>query len=261
VNALQLLLAVDEPAPFEIFADTTGCSFLFTADHAGRRIPRQLGDLGLSEAELVRHIAWDIGIAGVTRRLAQHFGAFAILQPYSRLVIDCNRPPEVESSIAVLSEYTTVPGNQGLSELERTRRRCEVFEPYHAAIETELTRRSNSGLPSVLIAMHSFTPSYKGVVRPWHAGVLYNRDSRLALALLTELQNEDLVVGNNEPYFVSDESDYAVPRYGEQRGNLHVEIELRQDLIADEVGQARFAAILARALPRALGGLASETAR
>jgi predicted N-formylglutamate amidohydrolase len=249
------LLALDEPAPFEILEDTRSCPFLFTADHAGRRMPRQLGDLGLSEAELGRHIAWDIGIAQVTRLLAQKFGAFAILQPYSRLVIDCNRPPEVESSIAVLSEHTAIAGNLELTEAQRHCRRRDIFEPYHAKIEAELLRRVACTHPSILIAMHSFTPCYKGTERPWEAAVLYNRDPRLARTLLVELQSEGLVVGDNEPYFVSDDSDYGVPRYGEQRGNLHVEIELRQDLIADETGQARFADILARALPRAVAAL------
>lgn len=245
------LLSADEPVPFEVHADTGASPFLFTADHAGRYLPRSLGDLGVPPSELSRHIAWDIGIAEVSRLVAAHLGAFVILQPYSRLVIDCNRPPEVDSSIATVSEHTVIPGNIGLSQQQRQQRRSAVFDPYHARIEAELDRRTRAGQSTLLIAMHSFTPSFKGQDRIWEAGVLYNRDSRLALRLRDVLQTHGLTVGDNQPYFVSDDSDYGVPRYGEQRGNPHVEVEIRQDLIADAAGQRRLAEILCQALPLA----------
>lgn len=243
------LLSAEEPSPFEVHAGSQNSPFLFTADHAGRYLPRSLGNLGVAESELSRHIAWDIGIAEVSRLVAAHFGAYLILQPYSRLVIDCNRPPEVDSSIATLSEYTEIPGNVGLSAEQRLERRSAIFDPYHSRIEAELARRAQTGQPTILIAMHSFTPSFKGSSRVWEAGVLYNRDSRLALRLRDVLQTHGLVVGDNEPYFVSDDSDYGIPRYGEQRGNPHVELELRQDLITDAAGQRRFAEILCQSLP------------
>lgn len=243
------LLAPDEPLPYEVFESDGQSPYFFTADHAGRRLPRRLGDLGLDEHELTRHIAWDIGIAEVSKRVAAHFRAFLILQPYSRLVIDCNRPPEAESSIATLSEHTVIVGNQNLSPEQRTERRREIFDPYHARIEAELARRKSAGQPTIYVAMHSFTPRYKDVDREWQAGVLYNRDSRLALRLRTALQAEGLNVGDNQPYFVSDDSDYGIPRYGEQGGLVHVELEIRQDLITDAVGQKRMSEILCRALP------------
>lgn len=246
------LLTPDEPAPFEVMEGDGRSPFLFTADHAGRYIPKSLGNLGLPEAELSRHIAWDIGIGALSRLVADRLRSFLILQPYSRLVIDCNRPPDVESSIAELSEHTEIPGNKHLSAAARAERRRVVFDPYHARIEAELSRRAAVGQPTILVAMHSFTPSYKGSDRIWEAGVLYNRDSRLALSLRELLLAEGLVVGDNEPYFVSDESDYGVPRYGEQRGNLHVELEVRQDLISSPEGQQRWCDILCRALPAAL---------
>lgn len=243
------LLAPDEPLPYEVFESDGESPYFFTADHAGRRLPRRLGDLGVDERELERHIAWDIGIAEVSRKVAAQFHAFLILQPYSRLVIDCNRPPEAPSSIATISEHTVIAGNQDLSPEERAERRAEIFDPYHARIEAELARRKSTGQPTIYVAMHSFTPRFKDVDREWHAGVLYNRDSRLALRLRSALQAEGLHVGDNEPYFVSDESDYGIPRYGEQGGLVHVELELRQDLIADAAGQARMSEILCRALP------------
>jgi predicted N-formylglutamate amidohydrolase len=254
---LAPLLEPDEPAPFEVLADRAGSPFLITCDHAGRRLPRALGTLGLAEAELERHIAWDLGAAGVARALAQALGAFAALQTYSRLVIDCNRRPGVPSSIAELSENTVIVGNRGLSAGEVERRRMAIFAPYHQCIMQELARRARAAQPTVLIAMHSFTPTYDGVARPWHVGVLYNRDQRLAHALLEALRREpELVVGDNEPYAVSDLSDYGVVEYGERLGNLHVELEIRQDLLSDPLGQAEWAKRFARLLPEACTDLA-----
>jgi predicted N-formylglutamate amidohydrolase len=220
-------------------------------------LPRSLGDLGLSESELRRHIAWDLGAAGLTRELARELGAFAILQTYSRLVIDCNRPLGVPTSIPVISENTPILANQGLSAEARAERAQCIFEPYHARIVSEFERRARASQPSVFVAIHSFTPVYDGVVRPWHAGMLYNRDARVGRALLGLLREEPgLIVGDNEPYSVHDLSDYGVVVYGERRGIPHVEIEVRQDLLDDEAGQLLWAKRLARLLPKACEGLA-----
>lgn len=246
------LLASDEPEPVETL-NRDGASELFLlADHAGQRIPAVLGTLGLDAAERARHIGWDIGIEGVTRRLAEALDAAALMQRYSRLVIDCNRRPGVPSSIPRISESTAIPGNQDVDAAEAARRRREIFEPYHAAITAALEARAAAGRRTVLIAMHSFTPVYMGVARPWHIGLLHHRDQRLATPLLALLRAEgDLVVGDNEPYQATDESDYAIPIHGERRGLVHVGIELRQDLIAEPQGQAAWAARLARLLPAA----------
>jgi predicted N-formylglutamate amidohydrolase len=259
-SELPQLLGANDPAPFRVRQGRPDSPFLITVDHAGRVIPQALGRLGLSEAELSTHIAWDIGADGVSERLAARLGAFMIAQTYSRLVIDCNRPLTAESSIVTLSEHTPIPGNRGLS-LEQAKARADaIFEPYHQRIERELARRQQSGQATILIAMHSFTPRFKGIDRPWHCGVLYHRDARLALPLLDLLRREGLEVGDNQPYFVSDDSDYAVPRYGEQRGNLHVELELRQDLIAEPDQQERWAELLARVLPAAVAAIEPEAA-
>src|SRR6201990_2774196 len=190
--------------------------FLLTCDHYGRLIPRMLGDLGVPASELTRHIAWDIGIAGVAEQLARHLDAHLIAQRYSRLVIDCNRPPCVASSIPVLSEATTVPGNEGLTPAAAEARRHAIFEPYHRRIAEVIDRRSREGMPTVLVSLHSFTPVYAGIARPWHIGTLYHRDTALAPRLLKHLRGEaDLVVGDNEPYAVGDETDYTIPVHGE----------------------------------------------
>ena len=246
------LIGPDEPAPVTLVNEAGGSVFFLTCDHGGRAIPRRLGRLGLTEAHLTRHIAWDIGIAGVARLLSQLLDAALAVQTYSRLVIDCNRDPAVPSSIPEISEATEIPGNRGLSDADRRARREGVFEPYHRMIVAALNRRRAAARDTVLVALHSFTPVFKGVSRPWHAGILYNRDARFARLLLALLRAEPgLVVGDNEPYAIGDLTDYTVPVHGEQRGLPHVEIEIRQDLIAEAVGQAEWAGLLARLLPAA----------
>lgn len=242
----QLLGEGDIPPVHEVNAGGQS-PFLLTADHYGRVLPRVLGDLGVSESELVRHIAWDIGIAGVAERLAGMLDAHLIAQRYSRLVIDCNRPPGVASSIPVISEATAIPRNEGISEQERKARRREIFEPYHGRIDAAIDRRLQIERPTVLVSLHSFTPVYAGVARPWHIGALYNRDSVLPQLLLKHLRAEgDLVVGDNEPYAVDDLTDYTIPVHGEGRGLVNTGIEIRQDLIADQSGQQQWAERLAR---------------
>jgi predicted N-formylglutamate amidohydrolase len=221
--------------------------FLLTSDHFGRIIPGRLGDLGLPTSELVRHIAWDIGIAGVAGALSNHLGAHLIAQRYSRLVIDCNRPPGAASSIPRISEATIIPGNDGITREAAEMRRREVFDPYHRRIDEAIDARQRDRLPTVLISLHSFTPFYAGVARPWHIGTLYQRDTRLPPLLLKLLRAEsDLVVGDNEPYAVSDETDYTIPVHGEKRGLMNTGIEIRQDLIAEPAGQREWAERLAR---------------
>jgi predicted N-formylglutamate amidohydrolase len=221
--------------------------FLLTCDHYGRLIPRSLGDLGLPESELTRHIAWDIGIAGVAEALSKHLGAHLIAQRYSRLVIDCNRPPGAPSSIPLISEATTVPGNEGLARDAMATRRRAIFDPYHRRISEVIDRRLRDGMATVLVSLHSFTPVYAGIARPWHIGTLYHRDTRLPPLLLKLLRGEgDLVVGDNEPYAVSDDTDYTIPVHGEARGLMNSGIEIRQDLIADQAGQTQWADRLAR---------------
>jgi predicted N-formylglutamate amidohydrolase len=233
--------------------------FLFTCDHYGRLIPRMLGDLGLSENELTRHIAWDIGIAEVSEQLATQLDAHLVAQRYSRLVIDCNRPPQVASSIPLISEAITIPGNEGLTREAAEARRQAIFDPYHRRIDEIIDQRLQAGKPTVLVAMHSFTPVYAGIARPWHIGTLYHRDTVLPPLLLKHLRREgDLVVGNNEPYAVSDETDYTIPVHGERRGLMNTGIEIRQDLISDQAGQQAWADRLARILAEIETTLRSE---
>ena len=244
---ISLLLGGEDVPPVREFNIAGRSPFLLTCDHYGRLIPRALGDLGLPESELVRHIGWDIGIAGVAERLSQHLDAHLIVQRYSRLVIDCNRPPHAASSIPRISEATTIPGNEGISRQAAEIRRAQIFDPYHQRIGQIIDRRRSAGLPTVLVSLHSFTPVYAGIARPWHIGTLYQRDRTLPPLLLKLLRAEgDLVVGDNEPYAVSDETDYTIPAHGEARGLMNSGIEIRQDLISDPAGEQAWADRLAR---------------
>jgi predicted N-formylglutamate amidohydrolase len=256
------LLAADEPAPVTVHNEKGRSPFMIVADHAGNSMPRALRGLGVPENESERHIAWDIGIAAVCRVVADALDATLVQQNYSRLVIDCNRTPGSETSILAISELTPIPGNISLSESQRAARVREIFRPYHNRIEAELDRRRQAGRPAALIAMHSFTPVFKGVVRPWHVGVLYNRDPRFAHLLMDLLKREaGLIVGDNEPYSVTDASDYTIPVHGERRGLHHVAIEVRQDLIANDKGQCAWGRLLARLLAEAHRQLVAAEAR
>ena len=249
---LENLLDADELAPVTAYNAVGPSPFLLVADHAENALPRALGRLGIAAAELERHIAWDIGIAGLGRLLADALDATLIQQSYSRLVIDCNRPLGAATSIPEISEHTAIPGNVGLSKADKERRARAIFWPYHDRIEAELEHRLQAGRSSVLIALHSFTPVFKGAVRRMQAAVLYHRDPRFPHRLLPLMkQEEGLIIGDNEPYFVSDETDYTIPVHGERRGLMHALIEIRQDLIADDAGQRDWTHRLARLLPQA----------
>jgi predicted N-formylglutamate amidohydrolase len=247
VGGTALLLDTEDAPPVREFNAAGRSPFLLTCDHYGRLIPRLLGDLGLPESELARHIAWDIGIAGVAEALSKHLDAHLIAQRYSRLVIDCNRPPHVASSIPRISEATTISGNEGISREAAAMRRAQIFDPYHRRIGEIIDQRLRQGLPTVLVSLHSFTPVYAGIARPWHIGALYHRDTHLPPLLLQQLRAEgDLVVGDNEPYAVSDETDYTIPVHGEARGLMNTGIEIRQDLISDQAREKAWADRLAR---------------
>jgi predicted N-formylglutamate amidohydrolase len=243
------LLSDGEPPPVIEEGSQRRSEFLFTVDHASARIPEQLEGLGLPARELQRHIAWDIGALAVARQVAAALDAPLIAQNYSRLVIDCNRDPAVPASIPAISETVPIPGNTGLGSAEVDARRREIFWPYHERIKAVLDARLAAGQRTILVAQHSMTDKFKGVARPMHAAILYNRDRRFAGLTLDALRSEaGLIVADNEPYFVSDATDYTIPVHGEARSLPHVEIEIRQDLLMSAVGQGEWAARIVAAL-------------
>ena len=243
------LLSRADPPALEFCHEAGEASVLLTCDHASRAVPHALGNLGLAEDVLARHIGWDIGAAEVTRRLAPLLDAPAILAGFSRLVIDCNRKPEDASSIPRESDDVAIPGNARLSEADRRARREAIFDPYHAAIATWIAAKRKRSIAPAVISVHSFTPAMKGVERPWHVGVLWDGQGRIAVPLLNALQVEPgLIVGDNQPYSAREPHGYTQRHHAFEQGLPHVAIELRQDLVADDKGAAEWAERLARVL-------------
>lgn len=240
------LLGPGDPPPFELHNEGGGRRCLLICDHASPAIPAALGDLGLDAGQRRRHIAWDIGIAEVTRRLARLLDAPAVLSGYSRLVIDCNRQLDDPTSIAQESDDVPVPGNRGLDAGARAARAAACFWPYHQAITAQIGRMREAGRPPALISLHSFTPVMKGFERPWHIGVLWNRDGRLAKPILEALGRDPAIcVGDNKPYDGRAGRGYGVTMHGEREGLPHVLLELRQDLIDTHQGAEAWADRLA----------------
>jgi len=255
------LLAADEPPAAE-WREGRADPFVFVCEHASNRVPVALGDLGLAADQFERHIAWDPGAALVTRGLADRFGGGTILQRYSRLVIDCNREPHLDDAMPVVSEDTTIPGNQHLGEDQKRRRIAAVWAPFHAAIDRVLNHRVAARKPTVLVTIHSFTPVYRGVRRPWHVGLISTTDRRLAEPMLAFLRRDrDLVVGDDEPYSAKDNVDYTIRRHGRDRGLPHVMIEIRNDLLHSSLDVAAWVEGLGEALAFGVGEIGIELPR
>lgn len=248
-SATERLLGPDDPAPFSLVNSGGRTDLLMICDHAGRAFPASLGTLGLGPRELDQHIAWDIGIAGLARRLSAALDAPLFMTAYSRLVIDCNRHLDNPTSIPQESDRTPIPGNRGLTQAARRQRQAEIFTPYHNAVSALIQSRLDAGHVPVLISLHSFTPVMNGFQRPWHVGVLWDRDPRLPVPLMQRLAAEPgLIVGDNEPYSGRDGNGFSIKWHGERIGLAHGLLEIRQDLIAEESGQERWAEILHRVL-------------
>lgn len=218
-------------------------------DHASNHIPAELHQLGLPASELDRHIAWDIGAAGVTAALSEILDAPAILCNTSRLVIDCNRQLNAVDLIPATSDGTVIPGNLHLSEAARATRIERWFHPYHQAIEAVLQDRKARGVPSVLVAIHSMTAVLAGVPRPWQIAIASHLDRRIAEPVLAALRRlGDVNVGDNQPYDVDPETDYSIPFHALRRGLPHVQVEFRQDEVLDATSQYRWSWRFAQAL-------------
>ncbi len=242
---------------FEIVPGALSRGLILVADHARNALPQAYGTLGLPQAELCRHIAYDIGVEGVLRSLCGFLGVAGIFAGFSRLLIDPNRGIQDPTLIMQLSDGAVVPGNVGMGMAERQHRIDTYYTPYHRALSGLIDEAERLGVRPVLCSIHSFTPFWKGVARPWHAGVLWDGDDRFARPLMAALAAEkDLVVGDNEPYAGGLAGD-SMNAHGTQRGLVHALIEIRQDLIAEAAGQLAWAERLSRILPHVLKEIAA----
>lgn len=247
------LLADGEAPAYELIEAATPRPVVLACDHASNRVPHALDGLGLAAEHLEQHIAWDIGAGAVTRLLSERLGADAVLGNYSRLVVDLNRQLEDATAFPAISDGVLVPGNLNLGAGERARRAAALFEPYHEALGRVTRARTETAARPVFVSIHSFTPKLHGVRRPWHVGVLWDKDPRLALPLIAALRRHaDLCVGDNEPYSGRHPADFTVDHHAEPLGLAHAGIEVRQDLINDVSGQQRWAALLGDALEAVL---------
>jgi predicted N-formylglutamate amidohydrolase len=222
---------------------------LLVADHASPYFPAAMNQLGLADWVLERHVAWDLGSDILTRLLADELDAQAVLAGFSRLIVDPNRRLDDPTAFPEVSDGIGIPGNLDLDEAQKALRVQSFFQPYHDAIEDRLGRFAARGEVPALISVHTCTPVFDRVVRPWHVGVMWDADPRIALPLMERLRAMDgICVGDNEPYSGRHPHDFTVDFHGERAGLPHAGIELRQDLVSDEAGARRWAAILAAGL-------------
>jgi predicted N-formylglutamate amidohydrolase len=243
-----------EPAAVTVVNEGGRSPVVLICEHASNHIPARYAGLGLAPAELQRHIAWDIGAADLARRLSSLLDAPLFLSGYSRLLIDCNRPPGSPTSIPPKSEDTLIPGNQALRQEEIQRREAAYFTPFQERIAGFLDARTEAGHPSTILGVHSFTPVFHGRTRIWHAGVLYRNSTRLGARLLAGLRSDPaLTVGDNEPYRIALDEDYTVPVHGDARGLPAALIEVRQDLLGTAPDIEAWARRIAAGLSRVPG--------
>jgi predicted N-formylglutamate amidohydrolase len=227
------LLDPGDPPPFSLHNLAGAAPLLLLCDHASKAVPKSLGNLGLTDGELSRHIGWDIGGLDAALELAEALDAPLVASGYSRLVIDCNRWPGGEGSTPEVSDGTVVPANKGLTAAEIEARAAACFWPYHHEVDRQLDRLTAGGRKVCLLVMHSFTPQMNGLDRPWHVGVLWSDDARMPEPLLAELRRDAaLMVGDNEPYSARASYEYTLTAHAKARALPHCSLEVRQDLIA-----------------------------
>ncbi|MFD2741574.1 N-formylglutamate amidohydrolase [Sulfitobacter aestuarii] len=244
------LLGADDPAPVTVLNPDSDHPVLLVCEHAGRAVPQALNGLGVKVEDRGSHVCWDIGAEAVTRLMAGALGAPAVLQSYSRLVIDCNRPPTAPDAIPEINHGVQVPGNRALEEAARAARVREIFDPFQDKVAEYLRQPSRR----MVLAIHSFTPTLGTAPRPWEIGFLFRHDIQTSTHLARSVQEArpELTIGMNEPYQIDDESDWFVPQHGEASGLPHSLIEIRNDQIGEARGQTAWAETLITAINRYL---------
>lgn len=247
-NLDNTILTADEAAPYRVLNSQSTLLVLLVCDHASRLFPLSLGDLGLDPAARRCHLALDIGAGALTERLSKSLNATAVMQEYSRLIVDCNRQLLDPGAFLEFGDGVVIAGNRNLSQVDKAARADEIYWPYHTAIAAEITRLQASGPPPAFISVHSFTPVLNGVSRHWQIGILWDKDDRIAEPLIHDLREEGFDVGDNEPYSGRAPQDFTIDHHAEEAGLPHVGIEIRQDLIDDESGVDEIADVLHRVI-------------
>lgn len=254
VTARYPLIGPGDPPPFMTYNDSGKARALLVADHASPFFPAGMNQLGLADWVIERHVAWDIGSDMLTRHLADLLDAPAVLAGFSRLIVDPNRRLEDPSAFIEVSDGIAIPGNQDLSDEQKALRVQSFFNPYHDAISARLNEFADRDIVPAFISIHTCTPVFDRVVRPWHIGILWDTDPRIPLALIEHFNRiDDICIGDNEPYSGRHPHDFTVDYHAEPAGLPHVGIEVRQDLVGDDAGAKKWAAILATALAGILG--------
>jgi len=243
------LIEPGDPPPFMTYNENGSAKVLLVADHASPYFPAAMNQLGVADWVLERHVAWDIGSDLLTRYLADLLDAPAILAGFSRLIIDPNRQLDDPTAFIEVSDGIAIPGNQGLSEEQKALRIQSFFRPYHDAISARLGTFLAGGIVPALISVHTCTPVFAQVVRPWHIGIMWDKDSRLARPVMDYLgQLDGVCFGDNEPYSGRHAHDFTIDHHAEPGGLPHLGIEVRQDLVRESEGARKWAGILAAAL-------------
>jgi predicted N-formylglutamate amidohydrolase len=248
------LLTDQDGQPVTVINQGGSSAILLVCEHASRRLPEKLGTLGLDDEALTAHIAWDPGALAVSRLISESMDAALIQQNFSRLAYDCNRPPDAPDAMPQVSEIYDIPGNRDLNDEARQARIEEIYRPFEGALAREIETRAKGGRRTVIVTMHTFTPVYKGVARDVEIGVLHDEDSRLADEMLARADAR-YVVRRNEPYGPVDGVTHTLKRHGLENGLVNVMIEIRNDLVRDEAGQARAAGFLSGLLGESLAAL------
>lgn len=261
ISSQHFRLGDSEPSPFTVLNPDSKQPLILVCDHASRKIPACLGDMGLDPLVRRCHLAWDIGAGSLTRELAQRLGVTAVLAGYSRLVMDCNRELTDPSAFLEFGDGVQIPGNVGISDAEKADRAQALFWPYHHAIDTEVARLQAAGSKPLMIAIHSFTPVLDGVSRRWQMGVLWDTDSRVSSMLISRLRQAGYEVGDNQPYSGRAPQDFTIDHHAEGGGLPHVGLEVRQDQILKPAGVRKVADVLAPVILEIMGAVTSADRR
>jgi len=252
-NGEYPLIGPGDPPPFVTYNDNGKAPVLLVADHASPFFPAALNQLGLADWVLERHVAWDIGSDMLTRFLADKLDSPAVLAGFSRLIVDPNRKLDAPTAFTELTDGISIPGNIGLDETQKSLRVQSFFKPYHDAIADKLKEFKNQGIVPAMISIHTCTPVFEQVVRPWHIGILWDKDPRISQAFIDHFnQVEGICIGDNEPYSGRHANDFTIDHHAEAAGLPHMGIEVRQDLVNDMDGASKWAGILASGLENIL---------